>query len=381
MEADVPLGAFLSGGVDSSLVVALMQAQAARPVQTFTIGFTEAAYDEAASARAVAGHLATDHTELYVTPDEARAVIPRLPFMYDEPFADSSQIPTFLVSALARRHVTVALSGDGGDEVFGGYNRHVWVRRVWRGAGRVPVPVRRWSARLALGVPPARWDRLLRAVRPLVAVSHPGDSVHKLAQVIDSPDPRAMYRGLVSHWETPTSLVLGGHEPAASLEESQLAMLPDVTDRMMYLDQVSYLPDDILVKVDRASMAVSLEARAPFLDHRVVEFAWTLPLADKVAGTKGKRALRRLLARHVPPALTERPKQGFGVPIGEWLRGPLRDWAEALLATDRLRREGMLDPAPVRRRWEEHLAGTRSWQYHLWDVLMFQAWLEASVAD
>jgi asparagine synthase (glutamine-hydrolysing) len=381
MEADVPLGAFLSGGVDSSLVVALMQAQAARPVRTFTIGFTEEDYDEAASARAVAAHLGTDHTELYVTPAEAMGVIPSLPLIYDEPFADSSQIPTYLVSALARRHVTVALSGDGGDEVFGGYNRHAWVGRLWRSAGRVPVPVRRWGARVALGVAPARWDAVLGALRPLVAVSHPGDSVHKLAQVIDAPNAHAMYRGLVSHWDQPASLVLGGHEPSSPLDEARVAALPDVTDRMMYLDQVSYLPDDILVKVDRASMAVSLETRAPYLDHRVVEFAWTLPLGEKVSGGEGKRVLRRLLAQYVPRALTERPKLGFGVPIGAWLRGPLREWAEALLAPDRLRREGILDPVPIRRRWEEHLSGGRSWQYHLWDVLMFQAWLDSSRGD
>jgi asparagine synthase (glutamine-hydrolysing) len=380
MEADVPLGAFLSGGIDSSAVVALMQAQSPRPVRTFTIGFAEEGYDEAAGARAVAAHLGTDHTELYVTPAESRDVIPRLPEIYDEPFSDSSQIPTFLVSALARRHVTVALSGDGGDELFGGYNRHVWVQRLWRRLGWLPAPARRAGARAALAVPPAAWNAVVRGIRPLVAVSHAGDSMHKLARVLDAADPGAMYRGLVTHWGQPAALVRGSREPATRLDDAEIAGIDDLTARMMYLDQVTYLPDDILVKLDRASMAVSLEARVPYLDHRVVEFAWRLPLGSKVRDGVGKRILRDVLARYVPPALTDRPKQGFAVPIETWLRGPLRGWAEALLAPARIAREGFLDHRQVERYWREHLAGRRNWQHHLWDVLMFQAWLEATEA-
>jgi asparagine synthase (glutamine-hydrolysing) len=381
MVADVPLGAFLSGGIDSSTIVALMQAESPRAVRTFTIGFREDAYNEAVHAKAVAQHLGTDHTELYVTADQAREVIPRLPSMYDEPFADSSQIPTFLVSQMARAHVTVALSGDGGDEAFGGYNRYFLGRRIWRKLDPVPLPLRQGMARLIHGVSPRRWGAVLGAAQsvlpPGARVAHAGDRMHKLADIFASRSMAEMYRSLVSHWKDPADLVVGGTEPPTLLDEPVPALdrLSEV-ERMMYWDARTYLPDDILVKVDRASMAVSLEVRAPFLDHRVVELAWRLPLRAKLRDGTGKWAIRQLLARHVPAALVERPKMGFGVPIDEWLRGPLHEWAGDLLNPDRLRREGYLRPEPIEEKWREHQAGTRNWQYLLWDVLMFQAWLD-----
>jgi len=380
MIADVPLGAFLSGGIDSSTIVALMQAESRRPVKTFTIGFGEDAYNEAVHAKAVAGHLGTDHTELYVTAGQARDVIPRLPSLYDEPFGDSSQIPTFLVAQMARQQVTVALSGDGGDEAFGGYNRYFIGRRIWRTLAPVPVSVRRGVARAIHGVSPASWGALLGAAQSVlpsrVRVAHAGDRMHKLADVVASQSMVGMYRSLVSHWRQPASMVIGGSEPATLLDEPMpgLEALGDV-ERMMYWDARTYLPDDIMVKVDRAAMAVSLEVRAPFLDHRVMELAWRLPLRMKLRDGVGKWVVRKVLERHVPTALVERPKMGFGVPIDQWLRGPLRDWAGDLLSPDRLRREGFLRPEPIQLKWDEHQASTRNWQYLLWDVLMFQAWL------
>lgn len=381
MVADVPLGAFLSGGIDSSTVVALMQAQSTRPVRTFTIGFNEADYNEAVHAKAVAAHLGTEHTELYVTPDEALAVISKLPVLYDEPFADSSQIPTFLVSALARRFVTVSLSGDGGDELFAGYNRYFWGRTIWKRLGGMPKSLRATAAAALTAIAPQTWDRALRAAGFLwpsaLGQRTPGDKIHKLAEVLAAASPEAMYRGLASHWKDPASVVLGASEPPTALTNPrQWPHLPDFTQRMMYLDTVTYLPDDILVKVDRASMGVSLEARVPLLDHRLVEFAWRLPLAMKVRDGQGKWLLRQVLYRYVPKELVERPKTGFGMPIDVWLRGPLRDWAEALLDENRLAGEQFFDPLPIRRKWDEHLSGVRNWQHHLWDVLMFQAWLE-----
>jgi asparagine synthase (glutamine-hydrolysing) len=386
MVADVPLGAFLSGGIDSSLVVALMQAQSGRPVKTFTIGFHEAAYNEAEFAKAVAGHLGTEHTELYVTPKEALAVIPRLPALYDEPFADSSQIPTFLVSQLTRRSVTVSLSGDGGDELFGGYNRYFWGRRIWDKIGWMPRGLRRSAARGIVSVSPAAWDATFHGLGPLLPGKFkqtiPGDRMHKLAEVLGVEHPEAMYRSLVSMWKTPTELVPGASEPPTELSsENEWPALPDFVERMMYLDLMTYLPDDILVKVDRAAMGVSLETRVPYLDHRVVEFAWRLPLALKIRGGKGKWLLRQILYKYVPPELIERPKTGFGIPIDSWLRGPLRAWAEELLDEGRLKREGFFDPRPIRQKWAEHLSGNRNWQYYLWGVLMFQAWLEETEAQ
>ncbi|MCS6777277.1 MAG: asparagine synthase (glutamine-hydrolyzing) [Chloroherpetonaceae bacterium] len=378
MIADVPLGVFLSGGIDSSVVTALMQAQSSRPVRTFTIGFREDDYNEAVHARAVAEHLGTEHTELYVSPAEALAVIPRLPALYDEPFADSSQIPTFLVSALAREKVTVALSGDGGDEFFGGYNRYFWGRDIWRWTGWVPVTLRSALGNSLTRVSPEAWERFFRAFMGRLRPRNPGHKVYKVAEMLQARTPEALYMTLISRFKDPGAVLPYATEPPTVLtDRSRWPPLADFTPRMMFLDAVSYLPDDILVKVDRASMGISLEAREPLLDHRVVEFAWRLPLHLKIRGGRGKWALRQVLYRYVPAALVERPKTGFGVPVEQWLRGPLRDWAEALLDATRLHREGIFDVAAVRCKWSEHLSGRRNWQDHIWEILMFQAWLES----
>ena len=378
MIADVPLGAFLSGGVDSSVVVALMQAQSTRPVKTFTIGFYEEDHNEAAHAAAVAKHLGTEHTELYVTPTEAMAVIPRLPDMYDEPFADSSQIPTYLVSHLARKHVTVALSGDGGDELFAGYNRYFWGRQLWRRVSWLPQSIRRGMAGGIRSVSPEVLDAMSKKLRSVIPMMPSmGDKLHKLAEILAMKDPETMYLGLVSLWKDPEQIVLGGRDLWTILmDRHRWSDVNNFTLQMMALDLVTYLPDDILTKVDRASMAVSLEARVPLIDHRVVEFAWRIPLSMKIKREgEGKWLLRQVLYRYVPKHLIERPKMGFGVPIAQWLRGPLRDWAEALLDERRLRGEGFFNPKPIRKKWTEHLSGQRNWQYLLWNVLMFQSWL------
>jgi asparagine synthase (glutamine-hydrolysing) len=383
MVADVPLGAFLSGGVDSSAVVALMCRRSSTPVRTFSIGFTEKGYDEALHAKAVARHLGTDHTELYVTPDDAMRVIPRLPEIYDEPFADSSQIPTFLVAQMARRHVAVSLSGDGGDELFAGYNRYLVAERAWRRLHAIPLTVRRSVARAALALSPTAWDRLgtllSHGVPHLRRHGRIGEKVHKFASsVLPSASQAQMYRALVSHWNDPAGVVNGANEPPTAqdtLDAVDTRFTP--VERMCLLDQISYLPDDILVKVDRAAMAVALETRVPLLDHRLVEFAWQLPMHQKIRDGKTKWLLRQVLYRHIPAELIERPKQGFGVPLDHWLRGPLREWAEHLLTPSRLNEDGLLNSAAVRRKWDEHLQGRRNWQFLLWDVLMFQAWHEA----
>lgn len=377
MMADVPLGAFLSGGIDSSLIVALMQKQSSRPVKTFSIGFNEAQFNEAQHAKAVAKHLGTDHTELYVTADQAMAVIPRLPSLYCEPFADSSQIPTFLVSQLARQHVTVSLSGDAGDELFCGYRRYQFTARVWQALGKLPLPLRRLAARLLTTPSAEAWNRLLSVFTRRRA----GDQLHKAAAVLASRSVDDLYRNIVVHWSRPGDLVLGAAGPDGLVpgQASAVQGLGEI-DQMMLIDLLSYLPDDILVKVDRAAMGVSLETRVPFLDHRVVEFAASLPLALKRRDGEAKWPLRQLLYRHVPKALVDRPKMGFGVPVGDWLRGPLRDWAEPLLSDTLLRQQGFLHAAPIRRKWAEHLSGHRDWQAYLWDVLMFQAWLEQEQA-
>jgi asparagine synthase (glutamine-hydrolysing) len=382
MVADVPLGAFLSGGIDSSLIVALMQRQSARPVKTFTIGFDVPEYNEAEHASAVARHLGTDHTELYVTPADALSVIPRLPTLYDEPFADASQIPTALVAGLAREHVTVSLSGDGGDEFFGGYNRYVWGMRIWSMMRRVPRGMRRGVARGLHAVSPERWDRLFArfggALPRRARVSLPGDRMHKLAGVLAVDSPEQMYQQLVSNWREPQRVALGAAEHLTVLSDrARWPQLEELVPRMMYLDSVSYLPDDIMVKVDRASMGVSLETRAPFLDHRVVEFASRVPLEYKLREGQGKWLLRQVLYRHVPQALVDRPKMGFGIPIEHWLRDELREWCGDLLAPERLRADGFFDADAVRTKLDEHLRGDRNWQYLLWTVLMFQAWLDA----
>lgn len=384
MVADVPLGAFLSGGVDSSTVVALMQAQSPRPVKTFTIGFDEAGYNEAAHAKAVARHLGTDHTELYVTPQQALEVIPRLPEIYCEPFADSSQIPTHLVSQLARQHVTVSLSGDAGDELFGGYGRYFLANGLHRKLSRLPPSLRVALSKMIAGVSVEGWNRWLAPIKPLLplGLSHAGanvgDKLHKGAALLGASTTAELYRSLVTHWPDPSDLVMGATEPGTVLTDPTSQPETDTfVHQMMALDLLSYLPDDILAKVDRAAMAVSLETRVPLLDHGVVEFAWQLPLHYKLRDGVGKWPLRQVLYRHVPRELIERPKMGFGVPIDSWLRGPLRDWAESLLDESRLRQEGFFNPVPIRQKWAEHLSGKRNWQYHLWDVLMFQAWLEA----
>ena len=368
--ADVPLGAFLSGGIDSSTVAAMMKMRSTSQVRTYSIGFKEEGFDEAPHARAVAAHLGTEHTELYVSPQEAQQVIPELPTIYDEPFADSSQMPTYLLSKLTREHVTVALSGDGGDELFAGYTRHHFARA----ASKMPGPVGRAVAS-GLGVTgPALWERVFSLLpaerRPRLAV----DKMHKAAALFSAGDGDG-YRSLVSAWDEPDALVKGGKEPLGAIFDARIAhALPDPLDRMQYLDTITYLPDDILTKVDRASMAVALEVRVPILDHRVVEFSWRLPARFKMRAGRGKWLLRQVLYRHVPRKLVERPKSGFAIPLGTWLRGPLRGWAEELLSEKRLGEGGLLNPAPIRARWTEHLEGARNWHAPLWTVLMFQAW-------
>jgi asparagine synthase (glutamine-hydrolysing) len=381
MESDVPLGAFLSGGIDSSVVVALMQASSSRPVKSFTIGFHSTDYDEAPHAKAVAHHLGTEHTELYVTPEQAMAVIPCLPALYDEPFADSSQIPTFMVSRLARNSVTVSLSGDGGDELFGGYKTYFWWRSIHGGIQWIPKILKSPIASVLSSLGALDLNRLLGSFRSVL----PNRLLHKdidvklckLARVLHVEGREALYRLGVSCWIDPATVVLGADEPPTAFTDcSQWAQLKDFVHVMMYLDTITYLPDDILVKVDRASMGVSLEARVPILDHRVVEFAWQLPLSVKIRHQRGKEPLRRLLYRYVPKNLVDRPKKGFAVPLHDWLRGQLRPWAEELLSEHRLRREGFFCVEQIRRKWTEHLSERHNWRPQLWSVLMFQAWLE-----
>ena len=381
MEADVPLGAFLSGGIDSSLIVAIMQANSKRPVKTFTIGFDNREFNEAESAKLVAEHIGTEHTELYVTPEEAMAVIPRLPTLYDEPFADSSQIPTFLVSQLARRNVTVSLSGDGGDELFGGYTTYQWGRSVHQNIGWMPGPLKAGLAKTIKPLSKLDWNALLDGRQSVVPESLRSKDINKvlskLAGILKTNEREALYWILLSYWMEPSSVVLDAKEPLTQLtDNTKWAKIDDIMHVMMYLDTIMYLPDDILVKVDRASMGVSLESRVPLLDHRIIEFAWKLPIEIKVKGTLGKVPLRNLLYRYVPKQLVDRPKKGFGVPIHEWLRGPMRSWAEDLLDESRLQSEGYFAAKPIRQKWNEHVNGRRNWQAQLWAVLMFQAWLE-----
>ncbi|ALK87354.1 asparagine synthase (glutamine-hydrolyzing) [Limnohabitans sp. 63ED37-2] len=380
MMADVPLGAFLSGGVDSSTIVALMQAQSSRPVKTFSIGFHEKEYNEAEHASVVAGHLGTDHTDLYVTAQQAMDVIPRLPSLYDEPFADSSQIPTFLVSQMTGQHVKVALSGDAGDELFAGYNRYQLTASLWPKLSSMPQPMRKLAAWGLTRFSSNTLDRFASYTPLAKRWSGVGDKLHKGAGVMGAGSIADLYQSMVAMgWSKPSALVRGMDGDAISLNMPDLPGLRDV-ERMMAFDLLNYLPDDILTKVDRAAMGVSLETRVPFLDHRVVEFAWRLPMDYKMRRENGrsvtKWALRQVLYRHVPQALIERPKVGFGVPIEHWLRGPLRDWAEDLLSEARINRDGFLNPRPVRQRWKEHLSGKRNWQHSIWCVLMFNLWLD-----
>ena len=374
--SDVPLGAFLSGGIDSSLIVALMQAQANKPVHTFTIGFEDPQYNESDNARTIANHLRTNHTELIVAVAQAQEVIPLLPTLYDEPFADSSAIPTFLVSKLARRDVAVSLSGDAGDELFGGYNRYSWASKIIN----IPPTLRFAAAKILYQLPPWAWDQFYSIIKPVLPRSLQielfGDKAHKLAGVLGANSPSILYEQLCAPSPEGFKLVLNG-EAKTNIHQLWSDMTDVVSDvnRMMLIDAISYLPNDILCKVDRAAMGVSLETRVPFLDHRVVEFAWHLPPHFKMRNGQSKWILRQLLYRHVPRELIERPKKGFGVPIGTWLRGPLREWAENLLCESRLRHEGYLNPKPIREAWAQHLSGRTNCTQRLWNILMFQAWL------
>jgi asparagine synthase (glutamine-hydrolysing) len=384
MISDVPLGAFLSGGIDSSLVVSLMQKQSSRPVQTFSIGFTEDEFNEAQHAKAVAKHLGTQREELYVTPKDTLDVVPLLPQIYDEPFADSSQVPTYLVSKLARRQVTVSLSGDGGDEIFGGYTRYfIQEEAFWKKSRQLPAWMRKGVGRALGALPPSVLSAGLGVSKPLLPSSFAQkltlDRVIKGVALLQEDSLQSLYTQLIKHWNPDDVLLKRGlgqkHLRAALAAASEI---DNDIHRMMVLDSFNYLPDDILVKVDRAAMAVSLESRAPFLNHRVYEFAHRIPMAFKVGqGGKGKLILRDVLARYVPVELFERPKMGFGVPIVDWLRGPLHDWAQDLLSAKKLEADGIFNTAVVQQKLSEHLSGDRNWQYHLWDILMFQAWKEA----
>ena len=360
MVSDVPIGAFLSGGIDSSLVTSLMQAQSKQPVKTFTIGFHELKYDEAKYAKAVANHLGTDHTELYVSPEKAMSVIPKLPLIYDEPFSDSSQIPTILVSQLARNNVTVVLSGDGGDELFYGYSRYFFAAKVYQKYNMIPNGMRRLISKII-------YKSGMQKYRKLKLV----------AEVLSLDTKEEFYNRITTAWKDPACVVTGVDGNITNiLDKRYLVGNLDLPNYMMYLDQITYLPDDILVKMDRASMAVGLEARVPLLDHRVVEFSWSLPLNLKLHNGQSKWALRQVLYKYLPSTIFDRSKMGFGVPIDSWLRGPLRDWAEDLLDENRMKQEGYFNPQPIREKWKEHLSGMHNWHYYLWHVLMFQAWLQ-----
>jgi asparagine synthase (glutamine-hydrolysing) len=379
--SDVPLGAFLSGGIDSSTVVALMQAESEKPVKTFTIGFHEKGYNEAIHAKAIADHLGTEHTELYITASQAIDIIPSLPELFDEPFSDPSQIPTHLVAKMTRDHVTVALSGDGGDELFGGYSRYFLGQAIWNKVKPLPYPLRVALTKFIYALPPRLWDKVFSFINLLMPaksrVSLAGDRIHKLASFSHASTPEDVYLNLVSHWKTPDEVVIDSREPLTVLtDKSRWAHVPEFVQHMQYLDMLSYLPDDILVKVDRAAMGVSLETRVPFLDHKVVEYAWSIPQDMKIRNGEGKWILRQVLKRYIPESLIDRPKMGFGVPIDNWLRGPLKDWADNLLNNDRINEEGYLRAGAITEKWHEHLQGRRNWSYYLWDVLMFQAWLD-----
>jgi asparagine synthase (glutamine-hydrolysing) len=373
MVSDVPIGAFLSGGIDSSLITALMQANSSTPIRTFTIGFDAKDYNEAIYAKKVATELKTDHTEFYVSAEDALMVIPRLPEMYDEPFADSSAIPTFLVSNLTRSHVKVCLTGDGGDELFGGYNRYLLGKMLWKNIARLPYPMRLAMRKLLLSISPMRWHQLLKFTQlPMV-----GDKLHKFASIIAVKTPEHFYQQLISQWHETHEIV--NLDPGAEFTPSSLFQPleeMDFIEKMMVSDTLSYLPDDIMVKVDRAGMTVSLESRAPFLDHQLIEWMWKLPLNMKIRNRQTKWLLRQILAKYVSPALFERPKMGFGVPLDAWLKGPLREWAESLLNEGKIEQQGLLKAEPILKKWREHLSGKRNWQYQLWTVLMFQAWME-----
>ena len=379
MIADVPIGAFLSGGVDSSTIVALMQAQSFRPVKTFTIGFDEQNYNEAPYAELVAKYLGTDHSQLYVSPTQAFDVIKKLPLIYCEPFADSSQIPTYLVSQLAKKEVTVSLSGDGGDELFCGYNRYQVTDRLWEKLKFIPRPIRYLISRGIIFTSPEQWDAVSKFIPYSTQYSNFGDKMHKGAGLLLSNSMVDLYLRMISHLPNPSDWVIGGFTYPTNFIKN-LSTMSDLNaiERMMAIDSISYLPDDILVKLDRAAMSVSLEGRVPFLDYRLVEFAWSLPIQYKLHDGKSKWILRQLLFQYVPKELIERPKMGFGLPLNEWLRGPLREWADTLISENRLIQQGFFHPKPIRKMWEEHLSGRRNWMTQLWNILMFQAWIETN---
>ena len=378
MISDAPIGAFLSGGIDSSLVVAMMQKQSSQPIKTYTVGFDEAGYDESSDGASIARHLGTDHHELRISPAEAMSVISKMGTIYDEPFADSSQIPTYLISKFARSQVTVCLSGDGGDELMAGYNRHVWAGGPAKRLAQIPLAIRQLSAKGIKGLSPSMWDALASSIPKNKRPKQFGDKLHKLAHVMALNDINAQYDRLVSHWADPSSVVLGGAELENRWNASALnkGLNPLPLSRMQLRDTLGYLPDDILTKVDRASMAVSLETRVPLLDHRLIEFSWGLPDHLKCRQGQGKWLLRKVLARHVPPQMFERPKTGFAIPIGSWLRGPLKDWAADLLSETRLTSEGYFDPKPIAKIWQDHQTGRLNADSLLWSVLMFQTWLD-----
>ena len=379
MIADVPLGAFLSGGIDSSAVVALMQKQSPVPVKTFTIGFDDNDYNEAKYAKDVADYLGTEHTELYVTPKEVQNVIPKLPCIYDEPFSDSSQIPVFLVSQLAKQYVAVGLSGDGGDELFGGYTRYLTANNIRKRISILPHFSRIMLSKMITLLSPEVWNGFFKKIEHIFPSKYRqtlyGDKFYKLAEILNGKNPDEIYKDIVSHFRTPEYLVINSKEPVTILDEDSI-QLTDYNDIMMFYDFITYLPDDILTKVDRASMFVSLEARVPLLDHRVVEFSKIIPLSFKIRDGKGKWILRQVLYNYVPEKMLDRPKTGFGIPIGEWLRYPLRDWAENLLNENKINSDGLLNYGHIKKLWSEHLSGKRNRQYLLWDILMFQSWKE-----
>ena len=374
MVADVPIGAFLSGGIDSSLIVALMQSHATQPIKTFTIGFDVNGFDEAPFARAVADHIGTEHIELYVSGNDTIDVVPSLADVYDEPHADPSDVPSILVSRLARQDVTVCVSGDGGDELFCGYNRYLHSDRIWRSISKYPAWLRKLAAQTITSVAPSTWDTVSR----IVPRSPPraGYKLHKLADSLHSKDVQDVYRRLISAWQEPSELVLSSSEPDSFFaSENTLNGDMHFTDQMAYWDQVAYLPDDNLAKMDRASMSVGLESRAPLLDRDIVEFSWNLPFEMKISSGQSKRLMRDLLYRYVPRKLIERPKMGFSIPIGEWLRGPMMEWCEDTIHYDTLSHQGLLDPSLVHQLWREHKSGRVEGQNALWAVLMFQSWL------
>jgi len=380
MISDVPLGVFLSGGIDSTIITALMQAQSSAKVKTFSIGFSEEQYNEAVYASEIANYLGTEHTELYASPNDAIALIPEMPKLYDEPFADDSQIPTFLVSKLARKHVTVCLSGDGGDEIFGGYNRYVRWNHIPVIMKKYPAFTRRALQIVVETIPPHLWNRFFAGVGTFIPEKYhyrqPGEKFHKFVKIINSSSRDEMHMLLASSWLGTDKVVINNSSDEVSIVTDHFPDVGNFGQEMMFVDTIGYLPDDILTKVDRASMGVSLEVRVPLLDHRIVELAFKLPMKMKINKRCGKWLLRKILNKYVPAELMERPKKGFAIPLEKWLRGELRDWAESLLDETRLRREGFLNPVPIRKKWDEHLSGKNNWRYHLWNVLMFQAWLE-----